>query len=649
MRPPLMPGESMSGYLLRLCSSNHIKISSLLNQLKEKTIGRRNEFLLDVFPEDLISILHLSMYTTIPSESLIEHTFGVAFQKLYGSQRGSKLSFIRDISQLMVKDCRRFCIKCLEEKGIYKLIWQVKDILFCDIHVLPLEHKCVVCGEAMPYLHDSLIDYTCPNCHESFLQMNQSVINDSHLLDMQKSIYHDWRFLLNPARQLTCGIAGFSTQQSLAIGLLFMNSTVENSQYGPSTTIPYLKRLFNNNKRKRSVLLSDLITLKRQFSISIEDFSSLKVDTAFVESVTRVTEAKSTFGPCLSPWCKQYGVNTGMKKVLSDYKRFKTRYFGLSVCTSCNIRYGYNRGNEKWEDVQNKIDSIKHTLSVLERGLSFPNITRRADIIGYLLYHRLLSNKVSARFPIRQLPIESIEYFYSIYEGSTSFWKLYKNCRQKSDWSPYEIAFYLSGPAVQYELNFSKFHKRKKQQEMIRTVEHAIQRNIIELQTESKHLTLSDVSASLGKRNSFFWEYDLTSEVRESIESHNKKIRVAEADKLSKLIDVFFKQPVSAESYSTVSDLYNFLGVNRNYIRRNFIELEQYISLKMKQRRRQYNQIKINSWTKLLVEAAEDLIRHQIPPTTENLARETGISSSTIRRYPEIMNHIRSRLSNRLT
>jgi hypothetical protein len=75
---------------------------------------------------------------------------------------GDGTTYISMISREIDRTVRWFCPKCIKEQGYYKLLWQVKEIEICDIHLIKLEYICKSCNRPHLYVHKEI--GTCIYC-----------------------------------------------------------------------------------------------------------------------------------------------------------------------------------------------------------------------------------------------------------------------------------------------------------------------------------------------------------------------------------------------------------------------------------------------------------------------------------------------------
>ncbi len=76
--------------------------------------------------------------------------------------RGNSIRFLGDT----VRPYLRFCPRCVDEDGYYRLIWRMSDIEGCVIHDEYLREACAFCGHRIPPLSPLLRIGVCPTCRK---------------------------------------------------------------------------------------------------------------------------------------------------------------------------------------------------------------------------------------------------------------------------------------------------------------------------------------------------------------------------------------------------------------------------------------------------------------------------------------------------
>ncbi|MEH7301906.1 TniQ family protein [Neobacillus drentensis] len=643
VRPPVIEGESLSSYIFRLCSVNRVSLSDLLNLVNKQRISQKNAFLLDTFPGDILSLKGLTILSGHNEENLCRLSYGVVFNKMHEGSTNKKRSFKLDLNHHIVKDKRRFCIKCLEETGAFKLIWQISGINSCYTHKLPLVDTCQECGTVQPYLHEELIKKRCINCLSSFSRHDTDYMQKC-LSDYEIKTIANWLFFLDPLTPLVSRYKYLNVEKTIALLLLAIQNQNENDKFFSRSVVSGLKGLIRDTNCQRTVILSDIINVSLTTQKNAKEILGMEIDPDFASTISSLIETEKTIENCISPWCVNIGSNKSLKKVTSHYQRLKDKYYNLSVCTSCYTRYGYNKMTNTWEDIEGQIKLVLKVSSMLEHGASIREITKVAKsktypTIGYVLFFDLISLEAAKRFKLRKLPINNIEPFFKIYQGSMAFRELYRSSKFLFNWNLYELAYYLSSPIVQSELNFSPSIRRKKYFKSKPEFEKRVQDSLDSLLKNEEAVTLSQIASAIDKNPSILRHYSLVNEVKEEIFFQNEEIKSIQLKHLLDMANSYIKlnginQPI------IMDDVYAYLGVHRSFVRRNYLSLDHYISEKVSIKNAEYSRRKIENLALSARDAVKSLGTAGERPTVEKISKKIGVSVSTLYAHPTVIREI---------
>lgn len=268
-RPSSMMGKSLTSYLSKALSLNHVNIKDICGKF---SIGRSSFYHIDKNPFRVINIKKLSEILDKPAEQIASMTFQPYVNKLIDNI-DNYILFNHKLPLINYKK-RRFCPICLKEKGHYKLIWQVNEIVICTEHHCKIEMTCPICSREQPYLSDKLSEFKCPYCQGSIIK-EQIIKVDEDIIISQERIYEDWNYLLNPST-LFFQFDGLSKEKSLELILLYIKF-IEKRVYNTRAIKP------TNNKVNRMIRseyygvpdISSLLCFLRDKSISISDFCDL--------------------------------------------------------------------------------------------------------------------------------------------------------------------------------------------------------------------------------------------------------------------------------------------------------------------------------------------------------------------------------------
>ncbi len=219
-------GESLSGYLMRLSAENKTHVNEVTG-LMRKGFKRFNEanskYLIDCLIEKSDEIVWAQI-TEQNIEGLKALTFMPLYKKfasnpsiLYPNPQASIFNYDFDTQH------RRFCPICLKESGIYKLIWQIKDIEICPVHGVPLTMSCPTCGAKQRYVSDELGYYRCCKCHTSLFDNITTSSVDPRYQKSQQHIYNQWEYMLSDKTPGLTPIKEMNYEVQMALTLLHLS------------------------------------------------------------------------------------------------------------------------------------------------------------------------------------------------------------------------------------------------------------------------------------------------------------------------------------------------------------------------------------------------------------------------------------------
>jgi hypothetical protein len=648
VRPAIKTGESLSSFILRLCQKNKISLQKMLMIINNQRIPKKNEFQIDIFPRGVLDIKNFAVITGIEGNSLCSQSYGVIYEKIFDDKTSKKVrSFKLDLNKLLITDRRRYCTECLFESNYFKLYWQVRDIGYCLKHQRQLAESCSVCGNFQPYLNESLIHKVCNHCG-SLLTLGQKSKRIKGGNSSSDQLIKEWLYLLNPSLPLITPIRQLNREKSIALTLLYIQSENKKNQVFTRNVKSGFRSLIREMQKQRSVLVSDMLRLSNAIKVPVNELLSLKVPFDYEPLLASFKDSNSDLEVCSSPWCKDRGSNKAIEKVVSNYKRLKDKYEKLSVCTSCYIRYAYNKVSLRWEDVENQIGLVENVIPLLTEGSSIRRIEKLAGAkayptIGYILYHRLITPMRIKTFKIDNIPIDKPDYFYEIFESSKSmyFMNLFKSAKELFGWEKVDLAYYLATPSVQNELNFSNQIHKKSYYEGKSKVKKQVDQIKTKLLTENDSFTLSEVASSLDKDSSILRHYSLNKDISKEIIVQKEKQKIMQLEKMAAKVNNYFLSQQSNQSQKLkIIDAYKHLDVNRSYVRRNHLSLDHLISKRVEEHNKKAAELRMEEMTTAAVIAVENLWSSGERVTMENIGREIGIPASTLYSYQKVQKEI---------
>ncbi|MBV6685532.1 TniQ family protein [Bacillus sp. JRC01] len=388
VRPNIRAEEALTSFLLRVCSSNFISIKELFEeiQINYNQADLRNAHHIDINP-----------YITIDSNLLSELTGFKVHLINVSTFNGALCNFIKkgdmhklNNSSALIKNSfsiknRKFCPVCLQESVCYKLIWQVKDIVVCPSHNIPLTSNCSECGQNQPFLHMNLAQGICCYCN-SYLHTSPKIKASSDSLDYSNWLVTQWNYLIAIQGNLEI------IEKDIAVKLLYIcskskkNFSIEQISLLSRDYIYKLLNIISSESHSNddfNIGLNVILKVLYQLEIPIWDFLNSKLPKAFSELISAYLN-KRIHQNCLTPWCNF--INTNKKLLKMNTFRSKTHH-SLHLCTSCCLKFGLNIKTQCWEEYGDIINGgYNKVLPLINNGVSKQKISHITGLSRYKIY-----------------------------------------------------------------------------------------------------------------------------------------------------------------------------------------------------------------------------------------------------------------------
>jgi hypothetical protein len=264
---------------MRLADANSVGINHILNLVG---VYWRNSASIDILPRRVVNLKDLSKLCCKNIDELENMTFTHIFEKFFGSNIFDVNKYRSIMSEDIIKDQRRFCSHCLNEDGVYKLLWQVREIDSCDIHYSKLTSTCSWCHKEQPYVNDSLVKLSCSFCGQSLCNQGPECFDDKQCFSGEARKYSDWRFLTYCKSPLFPKLNGISYEKACAVSMFYISNKEKEINYTESLDIfgRYIfltvKRILNDTG-KQTITVNQLLTVLRNLNISLETFSKVDI------------------------------------------------------------------------------------------------------------------------------------------------------------------------------------------------------------------------------------------------------------------------------------------------------------------------------------------------------------------------------------
>lgn len=562
IRPIPKAGESFTSYLLRLANENVFNVLLLVKYFQR--IKHRSYHLIDIYPERIIYLEKLMNETNLRKETI----YGLSFQPMlmkfaeFDLSSGDNLR----LSRLLVQEHRRFCPKCLEEKGYFRLLWQVKEIQVCLEHGIHLTSKCNVCNREQPYMSNSLVHGLCHYCNNKISgEEPYSKVTESEYKH-QSVIYNDWETLLNPKRNIVTSMY-LPKDKALALKLLYILETKDNHNIKLSTlkyTKKALKGFINNSSSGNPPQIDKTINLIRDYELTIKEFSNINVPSQLESQVIKKVNLRN-LGPCLTPWCLSYGTNKSMVKVKYMRIPFEKQYSYKSICTHCLMKFGYNSITGIWEEIGDDISFILNqikpktvyatSLTQIINGLP----KRRTDkLLGYMAYFNLLTPKFQSRLsPKTIMPDNQIfELFKELLKKFVGFSSMQDYAIKNKLFEPREFNYYYWTPVVQKFLHL----ERNPISQIESNSDIHVKKIISELSNSNIEITINEVCSRLGYGRKFIYSRGLDLIISKARKEQLTKWKKLKIEQILNLSIEFIKQKEKDGNLIKKSELYEYIG-----------------------------------------------------------------------------------------
>lgn len=305
-RPIPVKGESLSGYLMRTATNNYLDMFDVIRKFTSNRLKEIQKYhQIESNPEGKLSADLLEQYTGLKLNELYDMTFLPLYHKFIKEKR-TNIECRKSILNIHVEvQHRRFCPHCLQQydidnqRGVFQLIWQIKDIELCDIHHTPLMSTCPNCGIKQPYITNSLGNYTCFKCGAKLYVENKIYSYNSVLKGEQDRLYSDWVYLLDNETKDMEILPDLKYEVQMAITLLYV---LQRKDFGnfEAIRIPLMKKeekakaLSFIKKRDANLYVTPyrLIKILDRADVTLEDFFTSKVPKDYIELLAKHLDVK---------------------------------------------------------------------------------------------------------------------------------------------------------------------------------------------------------------------------------------------------------------------------------------------------------------------------------------------------------------------
>lgn len=655
VRPKIKPEESFSSYMVRIGSMNFIRYEEIYRTIKTgsfKNFDQRYNYYLDAMPSYILDMSKLTTLLQLQKSDIEAHSFVPIYKKIMdecNEKSHSKLG----VTQFINQKTRSFCPECIKD-GIFKLHWQINDIVVCEIHNIRLQTKCDFCDLEQPYLNrDTLIKGICFNCGHQLKKNHVNKVADSKYIEKQKILISNYQFLINPNNILVNNISGLDRERSLAITLLYiMNGEkreFERNNIQSSYSDRAVRRIVEiarGIKSDGNLTISKFFEIFNELDIDISYISKIHVPNQFVKSLYHYYVIISdTAGYCMSPWCKSYGANSSMEKVKrSKYFRGRNEYLKTFVCTSCYMKYGYRKNDAQWVAADNKIDRIKEFIqyypkeTMIKKNREHFKISLEAfyDLLGYSCIYKLLPRELidTNSFVYSKKHILA-EFEQLVQSGGQLFKQAQKNYR----WTIGEFYYYLNLPEIQNYIHLDAY--KENLVDKTAELEEKVGSELSNCLENNVEITVNYVASKLKTTKKTLKKYGLSEKIMKVAEQQKTTKQKQEKRVLYEKVKEFCNQKIKDNTPVLSKELYQYLGCSHTYLMNNHPDLYKYIIKQVAVDRERIRQIKLEQYKQDLKDAIIEIIHQKkLALNQKNILEKANLTDNVYSHYPELKDFI---------
>lgn len=655
VRPKPKVGESLTGYLLRVVHRNFVDINRLFTFVHNGS-RRRTDHQIDILPERVIDLESLSGLVGVPLSQLRAMTFQPVVEK-YVDQIDASQDYPAAMRDVTDKTHRRFCPLCLQEGGVLKLNWQVKEVEICDKHHVRLTSKCPACATDQPFLSKNLAVLRCLSCGSKLASNGAAKVDDTDLIDAQLRVYSDWRYLMSPSfSSLVPQIQNYSQEKSLAIAVLYLLQGKPETYNPESTPQPRLRkltqglvRMVRNDSDPKWVSVAQSLSILRSLNLTPPEIKSIHIPDSFVASLY---PSKYSLGPCLAPWCRFYGTSSGMKRILWKlcFEENKVRYAYPCVCTGCYMRYGI--ANDQWKNVAvslcDGIELAQKVRKLLNFGASQKEITHQlkmrhpqlARITGYLAYHQILDESLLKKYTPPFVPdnvvgcVKKIGPFISEI-GQAKAKTLY-------GWKKAEFYFYMAMEEVQAYFSLDEESKipprRKTVGKRVISEEEAkkLEAIIEQWKMSDTKITFQGIAKALNCPAIILHDKPYEDMIMVAQTEQQFLLHKREKNELRKKARDFIASKLQRGEPIVAYEVYAHIGRGVNHLKRHFPWLRKWITLIAKQDQENRITEKKAELISGVLLAVEEIAASRSSLNLDDIANHLEVSRNTLKLYDEV-------------
>ena len=484
----------------------------------------------------------------------------------------------------LVEKHRKYCPACLKMNRYYKLIWQIKEINYCNKHNCRLLNICLCCNRKIaPIPNNSQIGY-CPYCGAD---LSEFKINPPILCNEQ-NIINDWIYLIDDNKQGLNPVHHISNEQSLALKLIYLASAIQENALSKyeRNRINTIKQIARESKSTQTfVHLDTILMVTRKANISLENFFKLTLPDEFVNTILMKRETLVNKYSCIAPWCANYHIPGSLKRTATSKKIYKdgSEHHYYMYCSQCGIEYQligrklFERTDFirfSWSIVKSVIFDKPYSLSELANKINAHTDKTRRSII-YLAANNLIDHQnVPLSLPKGHDPEILSKFKQLIAEGTPA-----KQIKVKLEMKYNDFLFYWFHP----EVTIAYITKKTLRKQIYKDTDHRINDVLRQFYQNDIPITIKRLCEFLNVCPETLRLWGCLPII--------KKHKQEQKERVSQLIRKLYIEKANEYASNAVinnlhvssDEIYKYLGRPRTSMVRDFPDITAYISNLLKQ------------------------------------------------------------------
>jgi len=627
-------GECLTSFLYRLANENECKMPNLIEKIKMPGKRRGSKYTIPTLvfsPLDNYNMSKLSSFTGLAEKQLLGHTIHPYHLKFTHA--------INLLNREWETQYRRFCPCCLEEKNYFKLIWQVKELEICLVHKVKLRHFCHKCNYLLPFADSiTVLNKQCPKC-EAFLTTGIKTENKSttYLKDQQRK-YEDWIYLLS--KDIDSGIY-HSLDEYLTLTYLYFISTQENIKDIP---IPRFRGFYNTlinsikTKKKnkdRSVTPLNLLRTLRHYDVRVQNFFQLKVPENFLNS--SIVEAQGKLGKCLAPWCTCFGKSTSMKR--AKLHRSSLRFSDISICTRCNVAYGFERNTKEWKNIDGLIKIFEDLNGNLEVDLDINKLLKNKGEVSEFQGNYLLGylwNYYNSTININMyISKEKQEQLKDLVSKTKNIPHLKSMAIKKYGWDTLEFFCIYHSNEVKSHIYFGL--KETRTQKTIDNRTGKVRKYINYLLENDIEITIDEVCNGIGCSVRTLSESGLNKLIFQMKEKQGEEERILiQKEKYRNIIETYLKECLELGKQPNCREIYSLLGLTHATFKKNHPDVYGFMKKEVDIINSKLHDKMIEGYKRSCKRSIEKIVKSGDRLSYIHILTKAGLGSDYCRRYKKL-------------